>query len=180
MFAAVTAGTLGSCKKVISKLFTGFDAQIPEFVVNIPYYPLPPGTPVPASAIETNTTESFNLDSIIKANTAGAFGAGDVNSVKIKRIVLTILEPDQNNNLSNFESLNMSISSNSNSTRVPLASFIFQDVYTPTRTYEPGSEAPELKSYLAGTQLTYHSSTKIRRYTTKPLKLSIKVTITAK
>ena len=181
LFAAVIAGTLGSCKKVVSNLFKGFDAEIPEIVVTIPKPPLPPGIPPPAEEISIGAfTQSFNLDSIIKANTAGAFGAGDVKSVKIKKMVFAIKNADADNNLANFQSARFEISSNSNTTPAPLASFTFPDAFADSKTYDAPENAPELKSYLTGTQLTYYSYAKIRRYTTKAITLSIKVTITAK
>lgn len=181
LVALLVIGALVSCKKVISKIFDGFDAEIPEILVTIPNPGIPAGFPVPQSEMAIGSfTQSFNLDSIIKANTAGAFGAGDVNSVKIKQMVFAIKNADANNNLSNFESARFEISSNTNTTPVGLASFNFPNTYAETQTYVAPSDAPELRNYLTGTQLTYHSYAKIRRYTTKAISLSIKVTITAK
>lgn len=124
LLAALTVGTLGSCKKVISNLFKGIDVDIPAFNVTIPAL----GPPIPLNfelPLGASDPQPFNLDSIIKANTAGAFGANDVTSVKIKRIVFALKNADANNNLANFQSVKFGISSNTNSTPIDVASFSF-------------------------------------------------------
>jgi hypothetical protein len=181
LLTIMIAGLSVSCKKIISKVFNGFDADVPQVVVTIPYVPLPPGTPVPATELSLGSlTQSFNLDSTIKANTAGAFGAGDVSSIKIKKMVFTLLDPDENNNLSNFESARLTFASNTSTEPLPIASFTFPDTYSATQTFNADQNTPELKSYLTGSQLTYNVYGKIRRYTTKPLKLAVMVTLTVR
>jgi hypothetical protein len=125
-------------------------------------------------------TQRFNLDSIIKVKTNGEFGIGDISSVKIKQMVATIANPDAQNNFSNFESARFTFSSNTNTNAQQIASFTFADAYTPTVTYTAPENTPELLPYLNGTELTYNVFGKIRRYTTKALTVSIKVTMKVK
>lgn len=179
---AVTAiaGFTG-CKKVIKNIFNGLDAEIPGLTFTIPGAPVPPGFPVPEDEIGFPPyTQHFNLDSSIRAKTNNSFGADDLSSVKIKKIVFKLTNADSLNNLSNFKSARFSLSSNTNSTPAPIASFTFPDVYDSTYTYTAPVDAPELITYLRGSELTYNVYGKLRRYTSKPLKMSVVVTITAR
>lgn len=171
-----------SCKKIISNIFNGFDAEVPAISVTIPPIQPPfPGFPVPDNEIPVGSfKQKFDLDSTIKANTAGAFGAGDVNSIKIKKVTFSLKDADQNNNLSNFESVRINFSSTSNQNAVQIASFTFPNTYTISETIVSDANTPELIDYLKGNELTYNVFGKLRRYTTKPLKLSVNVTLSIK
>jgi len=160
-----------SCKKIIRNIFKGIDADVPEFSVTIPAIPivLPIAIPIPLS-------QPFNLDSTVKANTGGVFGANDVTSVKVKQIVFNLSDADSLNNLSNFESVRVTFASDVKPDTVTVASIVFPETYASTTTYTPVN-SPELKPYLTGSMLYYTIFGKIRRVTTKPLHLSIKVTL---
>jgi hypothetical protein len=182
LFATFIVGGLCSCSKVLSKIFGGVDVNLPDIVVP---GPAPPeflrGQPgIPGENPLPSYTQSFNLDSIVKANTAGAFGAEDVNSVKVKKIVFTVLNPDADNNLRNFKSARFELASNTNTTPVSIASFQFPDAYSETLTYDASDDAPELKGYLTGTSLSYYSYGEVRRFPTRDMTLTVKVTIAAK
>lgn len=170
MIMVLVAASVG-CKKIIRNIFKGIDADIPEVSVTIPAIPvvLPFVIPIPLS-------QPFNLDSTVKANTGGVFGANDVSSVKVKQIVFNLTDADSLNNLSNFESVRVTFSSDVKTDTVTVASIVFPETYASTATYTPVN-SPELKPYLTGSMLYYTIFGKIRRVTTKSLHLSIKVTL---
>jgi hypothetical protein len=170
--AVIALGAFYSCKKIIRKIFQGIDAEIPAFTVTLPAIPYAPPTEI---AIGTLTQE-FNLDSTIRANTSGVYGANDISSVKVKQIVFSLANGDEQNNISNFESTRLLFSSNTKSDTVTIASITFPDTLAMSYTYTPVN-SPELKPYLSGTVLYYTAFGKLRRATTKPLDLGIQVTL---
>ena len=166
---------LSSCQKATEDLKPNFDVTLPDFNVTLP----PLLVVLPVELPLSPQTSNFNLDSLVKANTGGAFGASSVTSVKVKKLTITATNADQNNNLSNFESARFALSSNTNTTPVEIASFTFPDTYTTTKSAEP-ENSPELLSYLNGTQLTYHTYGKGRRTTNKELNLVISIILSTR
>lgn len=167
----IVAG-LSSCKKIIRNIFQGIDADVPEFSVTLPPIPLAPPFEIPFPRL----SQSFNLDSAVRSNTGGVYGANDVSSVKVKQIVFALSNADSLNNLSNFESVRVTFASDTNTDTVTVASLTFPETYAAATTYTPVN-SPELKPYLTGSTLYYYVYGKIRRITTKQLPLSIKVTL---
>jgi len=168
---AIVAGV--SCKKIIKALFPGLDVDAPSVTVTLPAIPFAP----PDELQITSYTQHFNLDSIVKERTSGTFNANDVGSVTIKEMVFTLTNGDEFNNLSNFESVRITLTSDSKPEPAEVANITFPDPYTnPTYTYTPAT-AVDLRPYLNGTQLTYNVYGKIRRITTRPLTLSVRVTL---
>jgi len=161
-----------SCKKIVKKIFQGIDADVPVVSVTLPTIPVVIPNEVPFPPI----IQHFNLDSSVKANTGGAFGADDVSSIKIKQIAFDLTNADSLNNISNFESVRVTFLSNTNTNPLTVASITFPDTYASTYTYTPDN-SPELKPYLNGSELIYNVYGKIRKITTKPLGLNIKVTL---
>lgn len=160
---------MSSCEKAKDKLFPSFETNAGTLLVNVPV--------VASTANEValgNTTVSFNLDSTIKAYTNGSFSISNANSVKIKDITLTVLNGDQENNISNFESAKVTIASNANSSPAVIASANLMDINQPAVINGNGTE---LKGYLQGGQITYNVSGKARRATTKELQASISVVL---
>ncbi|MDQ6812656.1 MAG: hypothetical protein M3040_02780 [Bacteroidota bacterium] len=183
LLLAAIAGGVGGCKKIIDSIFSGVDADVPEVTFNIPYVAVPAGTPVPTDERSIGTlTQSFDLDSTIRAKTNGQFGAGDVTSVKIKQIVMNMPNADDQNNFSNFESARFTFASNAgqNTPELEVASFMFPQANTSTMTYVAPDNAPELRPYLNGNKLTYNVYGKLRRFTTKALTVGVKVTMKIK
>jgi hypothetical protein len=179
----IIAGGFVGCKKIIRSIFSGIDADVPEVTFNVPYLPVPPGTPVPAGEQSIGSlTQSFNLDSTVRAKTNGEFGADDVTSVKIKQMVMNMPNADEQNNFSNFESARFTFASNAgqNTPELEVASFTFPQANTSTVTYTAPDNAPELRPYLNGNRLTYNVYGKLRRFTTKPLTIGVKVTLKIK
>lgn len=171
VITAIFAG-LPACKKIIRTLFQGIDADVPAFSVTLPAIPFAPPNEVPLGSF----SQHFNLDSTVKANTNGVYGSNDVSSVKVKQITFTLSDPDSLNNISNFESVRFTFSSNTKIDTVTVASITFPDTYAATYIYTPVN-SPELKPYLNGTVLNYNAYGKLRRITTKPLTLNLQVTL---
>jgi len=183
-FLLFTIITSLACHKIINTDFPGVDVDVPEVAFTIPAPPpLPPGTPVPPGEQTLGSfIKGFNLDSAVKAKTSGQFGAGDVTSVKIKQIVFSMSNADEQNNFSNFESTRFTFASNAgtNTPEVEIASVTFPQTFTSTVTYTAPDNAPELRPYLNGTQLTFNVYGKLRKYTTKALPVSVLVTMKVK
>lgn len=163
-----------SCKKIIAKVFGGTDINVPEVQVTIPAVIAFTPNEISLGTFSYN----FNLDSIVKANTAGVFGANAVNSVKIKQAVISILNADQLNNFANFKTVRVELQSNSNNSPVNIISASFADTFASTFTYVP-TNSPELVSYLKGSNISYTVFGSIRRTTNKPLTLSLALTLRA-
>lgn len=156
---------MASCKELVDKIFTGIDVNAPDRTTEIPVIPIPAGFPPIDFPAYTQTT-AFNLDSMIKASSGGVFNIGYVKSIKIKSMTLTIPEADAANNLSTFESIRVTISSNTNTTEQEIAKFAFADTLTRTSTYTVAN-SPELFQTLKGSQVVYTTYTRLRRGTTK-------------
>lgn len=163
-----------SCKKLIAAVFGGTDVNVPEVQVTIPAV-----IAVSSNEISLGTFSFyFNLDSAVRANTAGVFGANAVNSVKVKRVSITITNPDQLNNLANFQSARVTLQSNTNNTPTELFSATFADTYASTYSYT-STNSPELLSYIKGSNISYTIYGKMRRTTNKPLTMVVAVTLRA-
>lgn len=160
------------CKKIVSKIFGGFDTSV-DLQLIVPAVPL-------VSPIELPVGQylyKFNLDSVVKAQTGGIYNANDVKSIKAKQFNITITNADQLNNVSNFESIRVTIYSNTNSTPAELFSATFPDTFASTFT-APANNV-ELLSYLKGSDLIYTMYGKNRRITTKQLTVLLSVSIRA-
>lgn len=173
MIFLVIAGM--SCNKIKEAIFPSIDVELPAFQFTIPAIPLVLSNEASLGSFNVK----FNLDSIIRANTAGAFGAGAVSTVKVTKMVITVSNGDAANNLANFESARFTFASNTKTTPVEIATFSFPDAFSTSYTAEPVN-SPELKEYLSGTQLTYTLYGKARRTTSKPLNFNVAITLSAK
>lgn len=159
-----------SCNKIIEAVFPGLDLKVPEFqvivraIISVSPYDVALGS----------FSYQLNLDSIIKANTGGVFGINAVGSIKIKQVSINLSNADPLNNLSNFESVRMTIQSSSNNTATELFTANFPDTYSSSITITPNN-SPDLLSYLKGSEVTYNVYGKMRRITSKPLNMTIAV-----
>ncbi len=170
---ALVVSSLSSCKKIIDKIFSGIDARAPNYTISIPAIPaILVGPELPGAQV----TRPFNLDSIIRANSGGAFGVNDVKSVKVKSITINVPDADNENRLGNFEYTKVRLSSPANSTPVEFASFNFADTATNSITVTP-TNPPELLPYLKGSEVTYQSVGKARRPTNKTLTFVVALTL---
>jgi hypothetical protein len=172
LIAVFVLATIVSCKKAAKALFPGAEFDLPETVVPVPPIPFV----LPFEVGLDTITQRINLDSIVRANTGNNFGAGDISSVTLQSIKFRITDSlaDDNNNFSNFESARFTLTSNSNSTPVEVANITFPTTRTDAVTYTP-SNPIELRSYLDGNELKYIVYGKIRKVTTKELRIAINV-----
>ena len=164
--------SLSGCKKIARAIFGGFDTSV-DYQISVPIIPVVSPFELPVGQY----LYKFNLDSVVKAQTAGIYHASDVKSIKAKLFNITITDADQLNNISNFQSVRVTIHSNTNSTPAELFAVTFPDTNASTFT-TPGNNA-ELLSYLKGTDIIYTMYAKNRRITTKPLTIFLSVTIRA-
>ena len=170
----VIAG-FSSCGKIVEKVFPGVDANAPEIQLTIPIVPVV----LPNEFSLGSFTTQINLDSTIRANTAGVFGIGVVSSIKVKEIVITLPNGDNLNNLANFETARVTFTAPNNSTPLTVASLAFPDTYATSSTYTP-ADSPDLLEYLKGSEVTYTVYGRARRITTKPLNMTVSVTLRVK
>ena len=114
------------------------------------------------------------MDSVIKAHTGGAFGAGAVTTVKVQKLVIKATNADAKNNLSNFETARMVIYSDTSS--VEIATIRFPTAYSDSLTVIPATDK-DISGYLRSSELAYNLFWKNRRKTTRSLKLAVGITI---
>ena len=165
---------LPSCKKIIKELFPSFDSTVSDIPIEVP--------PIPFSNISGSVglqTIYYNLDSTIKANTGGIFGASDVTSITLKSITINLQNGDPANNFANFQSLAVALSSNTNSTPVTIATATIPDVPTYTLSMDV-SGSPNILGYFKGNQLTYDVSGYVRRSTSHQLNALATIVVTVK
>lgn len=163
---------LTSCEKVKDKLFPAFETEIADVSVTIP---------VTIAGVGSSSSGNiyFNLDSTIKAYTANTFSFNNLSSVKVKDVSVFLLNTDNLNDISNFESVSLELFSNTNRTPSVIVSTFIPNKPA-TNINIPATNSPELKDYLWGDMLTYTVNGKARRSTTKPLKATVSVTLSVK
>jgi hypothetical protein len=173
-FSAITVlSVLGaSCEKAKDVLFPSFETDGGTVELSIPVI-----SSTAAEATLGSTTVHFDLDSAIKANTAGQFSINNAESIKLKNVILSVLNGDDESNISNFETAKVTLSSNSKSTPAVIATANLLDVDQPNVINGNGIE---LKEYLKGDMLTYMVAGKARRATKKALDLRISFTLDVK
>jgi len=159
-----------TCNQIKEKLLPSFNVDIPAIKLTVPPLPVVSDKEIPVGALKV----PINMDSTIKANTAGTFGADAVHFVKVKKLVIKALNADEMNNLSNFASATMRIYNDTASTDI--AKISFPEAYVDSITVIPATSA-DISNYLRGTSLNYNLYWRNRKATTKLLKLEVKVTL---
>jgi hypothetical protein len=172
---AVMVAAICGCKKLIQSVFPGLNVDLPAVTVTVPVIPYAPPNEIQLGTL----TQHFNLDSVIRANTNGLFSVKDISSVKITKTRFTIANADQQNNISNFETARLLFGSTVTGESAEIAAIDFPDMYADNYLYT-AANAPELVSYFRTNELMYTMSGKLRRITTKPVVLSMAVTMTIK
>ena len=141
---------------------------------------MPESLTIPATPLTAGTatfgpaTNTYNVDSFIKAQTGTLLGVENITSVKITSCELIINNATTTNNLQNFRSCSASFSSNTNATPYQINIPNINDVYA-TSINLPVDTTAELKSYL-GNQFNYSVSGELRRATTIPLNCTLQFT----
>jgi hypothetical protein len=161
---------ISSCtEEVRKKLLPSFNVDVPGIKLSIPPIKFVSEKELPIGSLKT----PLNLDSTIKANTHGTFGANSVTSVKVKQIIIKLLNADQKNNLSNFESARMKIYNDTSEAQI--LNLHFPTNYTDSISVTPANH-PEISTFLKGSSLSYNLYWKNRSTTSKYLKLKVDIT----
>jgi hypothetical protein len=178
LFALSLLGTIcivsfSSCEKVRDSLFPPFETEISDVNITIPIT-------AQGAEVSSSNTVSFNLDSTIKEYTENTFDIDNLNSVKVKDVTVFLTDTDELNDVSNFENVQLKISSNTVSTPAIVVSTTIPNTPAESLNISAGDNSPELKEYLKGNELLYTISSTARRTTTKPLNAVVSVTLSVK
>ncbi len=155
--------SLQSCTKALQGLHFDLGMQTQTVTVTVPV------TPAGTVSIGPVTT-SYNVDSFIHASTGNQLGINNIYSVKLTSVVLTLNNATPTNNFGNFQSVNASFFSNSNST--PYTINVTDNPSTDVNTLTLPGNSDELKSYI-GTQFTYNLSGALRAPITTTLTCTV-------
>jgi len=164
--------SFAGCKEIKEKLLPSFTVSIPAIILTVPIISFKQDKEVPVGALRAN----INMDSTVRANTKGVFGASSVSSVKVTKVVFEVQNADALNNLSNFETGRLRLYPDSDTSAIDLAVIQFPQKYTDYLALSP-EESPEIRPYLNGSGISYNIYWKNRRVTTKRLRLLIKITL---
>ena len=171
IFVLIFAGCNGNqVEKIKEKLLPTFNVNIPDINLTVPPLPEVLKKEIPVGALKT----PINMDSTIRAYTAGTFGAEAVHFVRVKKLVIKMTNADEANNLANFESARMRIYNDTASTDIAIIKF--PNSFSDSITVAPPA-SPDISNYLRGTSLNYNLYWKNRKITKKFLKLIVQVTL---
>lgn len=167
----IIAGCTGhQVKQIKEKLLPSFNVNIPDIHLTVPPLPYILKEEIAVGALKTH----INMDSAIRANTAGTFGANAVHFVKVKKLVIKLSNADTANNFENFEAARMRIYNDTASTDI--AVITFPESFSDSIAVVPAA-SPDISNYLRGTALNYNLYWKNRKITRKFLKLVVQITL---
>ena len=159
--------TFQSCTKIANQLQYNLDMHSGSVTVMIP----------PSSNTSTESTigagmNNINVDSFVKAHTAGLLGAANILSVKLTSCTMTLDKGNTANSFANLQSCNASFSSNAEVSPYKVSIASNPDVYS-TSISLPVDTTTELKGYMLGSQYNYSLGGRLRRATTDSMKCTI-------
>ncbi|MES2704599.1 MAG: hypothetical protein V4649_18305 [Bacteroidota bacterium] len=163
VFGAFTV--MQSCSK-ITKLHYDLPMQTGSVEVTIP-----PTSDTTTQREVGSGVNTFNIDSFIKANTAGALGINNISSVKLTSVKLTLLNGTDTRNFANFQKVYASFYTNTNTT--PKIIELNNPDVTAYALELPVDPNEELKSYLTGNTFHYSVGGKLRRAITDSVKCKV-------
>lgn len=161
--------SFSSCDKAAKLLFQPFESPL-NVNVSIPVVTT---TEVESSLGETNV--DFNLDEEVKKNTDGKVDGSVVGAMYLNEVGISLLNPDETNNLSNFEYVTLAVSS-SGSTPVVFGPFQIPANSTANATFGV-SNSPNIKPYFNGADVKFILRGKAKSQTDKILETTIGATI---
>lgn len=166
--AFAMAAVLPSCEKAAALLFKAFESPL-NFSVALS----------PSAAGETKTLGStvvtYNLDSEIKAATNNEFGADFITQMYVNQLAITLTNSNATNNLSNFESISIAVSS-AGGTPVVMGPFAIPATATSTHTVTV-TNSPNIRPYFNGQNVTFAVIGKTKTATTITLQANVGATI---
>ena len=157
-----------SCSKIGNLLTFNLSMQTESFDVSIPI------TTDTGTMSVGPVGSTFNVDSFIRANTAGELGESNIKSVKLSSVVLTLNNANAANNFQNFEYVDLAFSSNTNSAPYTISIANNPDSYSSTLSL-PIDSTVDLSTYL-GNQFSYSVTGRLRKPTTQALDCTVTVT----
>lgn len=169
--AAIAISTVLSCTKLASKInkdFT-FSTSPQPFVI-----PIVPDSIVTAANLfklpdAPPITFSYNLDSLIKANTDNILGVGNIGSLKVNSCVLTVTNPHPLSNFQDFETVTITFMATGSSYQYIITANQ-PDVYSETMTLSPADPSSDMKNILQGNNFKFLLSGKMRHGTADSMK----------
>jgi hypothetical protein len=171
VLSAVTLSlfSFSSCDKAEKLLFQPFESPLSvDVTIN----------PVKSTDIESSLGEStvnFNLDQEVKKATNGAVGGDVVGAMYIKEVAVSLLNPDDANNLSNFEYVTLSVKSG---TATPV---VFGPFALTANSYDQAiftvANSPNIKQFFTGSTVQFELRGKAKNQTAITLQSTISATI---
>jgi hypothetical protein len=168
LMSVVVTIAFSSCEKIKEKLFEAFTAKGADVQFTIPVIATTNEVTIGTSSV------NFNVDSTIKANTGGAFGVGILDQVNPEEVTLSLLNADQLNNLANFESFKVQVTTSNNSNPIVIASMSNPDTFGTTVNLTVDN-TKQLLDLLKASSVRYDVIGKARRITTKQLNAQLVV-----
>ena len=171
LLSAVTLSlfTFSSCDKAEKLLFQPFESPL-SVDVSI--------DPVTSTDVESSLGESavsFNLDQEVSEATNGKLDGGVVGAMYVKEVAVSLTNPDDANNLSNFEYVTLSVKSGS-STPVVFGPFaITASDYSQVSFTVPNS--PNIKPFFSGSNVQFELRGKAKKQTDVTLQSTVSATI---
>ena len=171
VLSAVTLSLISfsSCDKAEKLLFQPFESPLSVDVTI---------DPVTSTEVESSLGEStvnFNLDQEVKDATDGKVGGDVVGAMYIKEVAVTLLNPDEANNLSNFEYVSLSVKSGS-STPVVFGPFALTASNYDQASFMVAS-SPNIKQYFDGSNVQFELRGKAKNQTDVTLQSTVSATI---
>ena len=161
---------LPGCKKIAETVFSGFDLPLNGIPAIIPPFPI---SYYPYSITNTYT---FNLDSIVKAESNGVFVGKDLKSVKVTQATIHLQNADAVTKLGALYTVSIQLYSDSIRSSVTLARANVPDTATNTLNFDV-SNSPEILPYLQGKTISYVISMLSRQRTLDSLFLFTDLTL---
>jgi hypothetical protein len=181
LLAAVAVGSFSfqSCNKIKDEIAKQIDPfnfthqninfTVPEITSTMTYT---------SSGIDT---ADIDLDQIIKENAGSSFGVNNIQSLVIDKITLTITNPDEHNNLTNFDSVQVYVNSDqgiqNGKNDIYAYAWVTDGAYDPNNQTLTITGDPNLQmmDYLKGNKVYYWFRARARRTTDKELMINMKI-----
>ncbi len=166
---AMTLLAFSSCDKVEKLLFQPFESPL-SFDVTIDAV-----SNTNSQVVLGSQNVAYNLNQEIKDATDDKFDASIVGAMYINEVAITLLNADGQNNLSNFESVSLAVSSG-NATPVVFGPFNVPAGATNTANFTVAN-SPNIKQFFSGSQVRFELRGKAKTATTKALNAEVGATI---
>jgi len=175
IIAALVIAGICSCKKLVDTFFSGETFNLPRLTFTMPIIPAADSTEFGAGSFTTH----INIDSTIRAKTGGTFGINALSTAKIQQAQVRVLNADADNNLSAIKSFRITISSNDKATPMDMIT-----INVPATAFDTYTEIPangtNIVDYMHGTEITNGVYGRVRKTTTKQLKVELVLTLFVK